>query len=236
MLEDVRDVECSFNATLRMPMPHHAEISVDDKILTARGLLIDEVQEVGIDERSQRPEMLRAQHLPWENMVAEHIPDQYCTLEDRDDTYWKTLIANRNSRERLPESGMRSAFDAWQQICRLGKYINKAPHNISQVFNNSKPFFLAIAHATYQRILFVTEAKKMGITTRGVQRGDVVCLIYGTNVPFILQKVHVDEDEVENKDKAITYTIVGEAYVHGLMDSEGLRDLQDDKSIEIRIV
>lgn len=65
----------------------------------------------------------------------------------------------------------------------------------------------------------------MGITARGVKQGDTVCLLYGTNVPFILRKVG-----------DALFTIVIEAYIHGLMDGKGMQDLPNDEGIDFHIV
>lgn len=73
-------------------------------------------------------------------------------------------------------------------------------------------------------VLFVAKAKKIGNQNSSGSELRCCYLIYGTNAPFILQKIRVNEDEVENKDRGITYIIIGELYVHGLMDGEGLRD------------
>jgi hypothetical protein len=86
-------------------------------------------------------------------------------------------------------------------------------------------FAKAYRYADYPRLLFITKDKKMGIMTASVKAGNIVILIYGTNVPFILRKV---------KDKN-EYTLIGEAYCHGLMDGEGMRGAEG-KEVDIAIV
>jgi hypothetical protein len=51
-----------------------------------------------------------------------------------------------------------------------------------------------------------------------MQKGDKVCLILGTNVPYILRKV---EDN---------YKPIGEVYCHSLMNGEGMHDLKEIRS------
>lgn len=58
-----------------------------------------------------------------------------------------------------------------------------------------------------------------------MRKADVTCLLYGTNVPFVLRKV----------DRG-RCTIVGEAYVHGLMDGEGILGLKDEDGVDFHIV
>jgi hypothetical protein len=81
----------------------------------------------------------------------------------------------------------------------------------------------------------------MGITLSSVQKGDVLCLILGTNVPFVLRKVvektdternntkqkETEQNDIEQKNAkktVIGYKLIGEAYCHALMDGEGMRD------------
>ena len=47
--EDILDTTYSFNATLRMLAPKHAEVSDDSKILTVQGVIFDTVHEIGIE-------------------------------------------------------------------------------------------------------------------------------------------------------------------------------------------
>jgi hypothetical protein len=79
---------CSFNATLRMPMPKNAKVLEDNKTLTVQGVQLDEIAEVGIDLHTKaydnltRLPILRGKYLLWEKMVNS-VPDQYCTREDQ---------------------------------------------------------------------------------------------------------------------------------------------------------
>jgi hypothetical protein len=50
--------------------------------------------------------------------------------------------------------------------------------------------------------------------------GDFVCVIFGCSVPVILRKV---------RDH---FRVVGEAYVHGLMDGQAVKSLAEGELIE----
>jgi hypothetical protein len=58
----------------------------------------------------------------------------------------------------------------------------------------------------------VTDKGCMGLFPNKVMAGDLVCILYGSKVPVILRKP-------PNSD---LYQLVGEAYVHGIMEGEGL--------------
>jgi hypothetical protein len=165
-------------------------------------IIIDTVVKVGITPRmaalmaakagTRSPlEIARAMYLSWERVIAEHISNPYYTLEDRDDAYWKTLIAKRNKRNRLAGSEMKAAFNAWRKGYCLGGYSVEEVRDGVDILSppdEIEPFASAHRAAILTRLPFVTNGKKTGITLLGVEGGDILCLIYGTNVPFVLQR------------------------------------------------
>ena len=64
--------------------------------------------------------------------------------------------------------------------------------------------------ATLHRKLVLTKRKYIGLAPKHSQAGDIVTILLGGQVPFILRKSN-------NK-----YVLIGEAYVHGIMDGEVL--------------
>lgn len=63
---------------------------------------------------------------------------------------------------------------------------------------------------TFQRRLILTHKRYMGLAAEHVRAGDIVAVLFGAQVPLMLRKI--DEH----------YLLVGEAYVHGIMDGEAL--------------
>jgi len=61
----------------------------------------------------------------------------------------------------------------------------------------------------------------MAIVPPGTKEGDMVCLFMGAQVPFLLRPLSTSDGERSNQ-KPI-YQLVGECYVHGMMDGEGMR-------------
>jgi hypothetical protein len=64
--------------------------------------------------------------------------------------------------------------------------------------------------STEHRQFFITKNHRIGLAPLHAQKGDVVCLLLGGEVPLLLREAG---DE---------YEFVGECYVHGLMNGEGL--------------
>lgn len=79
-----------------------------------------------------------------------------------------------------------------------------------------KSFELACRQITEGRRFFTTLGGYMGIGPPRMRKGDLICVFLGGNVPWVVRR-----DGCE-------YELVGECYVHGIMDGEVLRtvDLQ----------
>ncbi|KAF2671225.1 HET-domain-containing protein [Microthyrium microscopicum] len=70
------------------------------------------------------------------------------------------------------------------------------------------------------RRLFRTARGHIGMGPWNIQPDDRVAIIFGGEVPFIIRKCGDSSNE---------YHLIGEAYVHGIMDGEFVRDWEDGK-------
>ncbi|KAH7310200.1 heterokaryon incompatibility protein-domain-containing protein [Rhexocercosporidium sp. MPI-PUGE-AT-0058] len=68
------------------------------------------------------------------------------------------------------------------------------------------------------RRLFKTAKGFLGVGADSLDVGDVIMLVSGADVPYILRPV-------AGKEK--TYLLIGEAYIHGIMQGEAMKDLED---------
>ncbi|CCT69170.1 related to het-6-heterokaryon incompatibility protein [Fusarium fujikuroi] len=75
-------------------------------------------------------------------------------------------------------------------------------------------------HVSWYRRLFLTNGGYFGLAHPSSQPGDEVVLLSGGRVPFVVRRVSAERREC--------YSIVGETYVHGIMDGE-LLDATDGK-------
>jgi len=71
------------------------------------------------------------------------------------------------------------------------------------------------------RALFVTSKGHIGLAPWNAMVGDQVCILSGGKTPFLLRR---DEEATSKRH----YSLVGEAYVCGIMDGEGVRDLAEE--------
>jgi hypothetical protein len=63
------------------------------------------------------------------------------------------------------------------------------------------------------RVFFTTKNGYMGLGVAGTRTGNIVAILRSGRTPFILRKT---------RDQSI-FTLLGEAYVHGLMNGEAVR-------------
>ncbi|KAF5715477.1 heterokaryon incompatibility 6 OR allele [Fusarium mundagurra] len=81
-------------------------------------------------------------------------------------------------------------------------------------------------HISWHRRLFLTEGGYLGLAHPSTQPGDEVILLSGGRVPFVVRKSSLNGQAC--------YRLVGETYVHGIMDGE-LLDAADNKWEDLHI-
>jgi hypothetical protein len=97
------------------------------------------------------------------------------------------------------------------------------------VSSGAGPFSAIARSSSVHRNFFTTNTGYFGLGPRYTRPGDVVVIFNGDITPFVLRQIRPDRQltnlNVEEKTKEIfspddQYELVGECYVHGLMDNE----------------
>lgn len=79
------------------------------------------------------------------------------------------------------------------------------------------PRFLATTEELCRgRCFFVTDSGLMGLGPRIMSTGDELCVLFGSQVPFVLRPLPLKQQ----------YRLCGESYVHGIMDGEAIDELK----------
>jgi hypothetical protein len=136
-------------------------------------------------------------------------PSIYCT-----DALWRTLVANQTVRGYNPCSpsyGVMFSHILQCGLCASGT-IPKEGYGHLDVQPFVEAFTGAISYSedTPHRQFFVTQKGYFGLGTPDCAKGDIVCIWMGFTMPVILQ--------VKNG----YHTLLGSAYVHGIMYGEAL--------------
>jgi hypothetical protein len=158
----------------------------------------------------------------WEALAGARTPDKFYlpTGETMIDAYWKTVSAGD-----YPHTpGVRFEVKNWNRVntlaWRLRKYKIRRfvlpPYasllSIWQAVSKGPAFKFHIqGHYTLFRRFARTEKGFLALVGSDAKKRDCVVLAKGSNVPLVLRKT-------ENEDR---WTLVGDAYVHGIMFREG---------------
>lgn len=144
-----------------------------------------------------------------------------------------TLAAegNGSARYRKPDPDQRARLlladfaEYWIQNCttdneRPNGILNPGINSLSINFEGLPPpsalsYGWAAACALKRRRLFYSKKGYFGLGPAVMQPGDIVCVLFGAQVPFILRR------------KDSRYQLVGESYVHGIMYGEAIKMLED---------
>ncbi|KAJ4310661.1 hypothetical protein N0V94_008334 [Neodidymelliopsis sp. IMI 364377] len=119
----------------------------------------------------------------------------------------RSARAARTSQEVIPDREVLRCTSetgyAWEH--GQGKYV---------VFNE---LYESLVGMMEKQTFFVTKSGYMGIGPERTRAGDQVWVFHGGNVPFVMRKVGKEEE-----GDGPLLKLVGDAYVHGIMDGEAL--------------
>ncbi|KAL2045707.1 hypothetical protein N7G274_002138 [Stereocaulon virgatum] len=225
----------------------HPRFSIDGCLLGLSGLLFDVVSEVGetqpLEEGDNDKSTIisrmfdafaeRKRYMNWRALTGLLYSRKYVTGEDLEDAYWQTLIAGYNpgvSRLR-DKDRIKAHYLAWTRHSLRHAYLRRlpspafefaltlilvlslgwilfrfliclpkpaAPHEFKEMMGNAA-----------NRRLFRTEHHYIGLAGDAVQAGDLVVICRGGKLPLIARK-----------DKPESIKLVGDCYVHGIMQGE----------------
>ena len=188
------------------------ELSRDRKVLSVRGIRIDSIQAmtrplVNHDDAS-RALALRNFCLAGRSLLQQHADDlRYGTEEYILEVHWRTLVCDMK-RDPSPQSiisrpapsNFGDAYLSWLALEKASTARMKA-----------YPFVSAVD--------IMSDWKRFGVTRDGytallpgrAKYEDIICVFLGATVPFVIRR-----------KASGNYLLVGECYVHGLMDGEAL--------------
>jgi hypothetical protein len=148
------------------------------------------------------------------------------------EAFWRTVVADRSSLLRPAPTYFSDCNKAYAalSIVRLREYrsdadmplrINDFPE-LRGIYptglreeSQFHEWLHAVARAAENRAFMVSENGRMGLVPPHSRKGDKICLIAGAPTPFLLRET-MGPGEAKLLSKG--YSLVGECYVHGMMD------------------
>jgi hypothetical protein len=223
-------------------------------ILVLQGTLVDAVSHVAtICEFEDTPDFIRTL-LEWESVINSHstgLQGTYMNGQTRSDAFRRTLSGDviRSSRSLTRafggppreyfrtgdnSSGRRRRFgdESDEDLCRnwwrvvIFESGALEPGTEVELHSNWIPHIQSVVvDVVKDRRLFLTEQGFMGIGPPQTTEGDVVAVLRGGEVPFVLRKSkkqgHTQERCGDLSKQC--FELVGRCYVHGIMDGQMMK-------------
>jgi hypothetical protein len=176
-------------------------------------------------------------------LAHKYAPDPYHNKQPLSEAFWTTLIGDVTMTSRPAESrdgeNVSKVLELLYQFRSLvekfgvnmvGLYdlpTEKNPFTAQfPTWDSMRGFVTDILSAnficgqpSFPRSFRVTDEGHIAMVPQLSEPGDAICVIYGAQVPFVLRRV---TDGLE-EELGVRYLLVGECYVHGMMDGEALR-------------
>ena len=223
--DEERDIfNASKNFTARV------EISADLRTMNAQGLHIGKISKLGMHlgndgnttETLETEKEMFTQFKQWWPL-ARDTRSKSTSNDERRLEFWRTICTDMDS------SGGKAAPNegSAQYLLRIATWDLAAPPQPDENAAGGSggddhrfmDFLASFQQATRNRRLFVTEEGHVGLGPLLTRPGDLVCILFGSPVPFVLRAVEGGR-----------VVLVGECYCHGVMEGEAVRGLGDDHS------
>lgn len=220
-----------------------AHFMEDRKKLIVTGCMIDKIRTVGTAFFRGIEDSHVTDQIIWDKMRAfeeeanglTSNATTYPSGESVFDAYWRTLIGNNTHRETDGEAPLEygESFAALLRVQQIYEESECLPQPNSHSFASSlasesetqefsrlehkaRPYRLSQQVMLNGRRFCVTKKGYFGMLTQNADKGDHVCIIMGSTVPFMVREIEVAQS------LSTSYSIVGEGYIHGIMNGEAL--------------
>jgi hypothetical protein len=186
-------------------------------LLKLSGTKLDHVQtkgSVGSPSDSTLEDVLK-QHREWRLLCGLDIHDRSCYIGGgkASDAYWRTLINDiyigiGELRRRCQTKDHRAHLE----------WLHELENSTSSYWESdlANSFHISFTEACIGRRFFVTKKGYFGIGPAELEEGDEIYIIAGGKHPFVLRPLP--------EPQSYTFELVGDCYVHGIMDGEAVSD------------
>ena len=207
------------------PCIYDGDLNISNDVLSLAGYEMDSIIKLSMcdDQKSidnWEPDVL----MSWFRLIAT-LPETYVNGESRAEATWRTFIGNVGCNTHPAHAEYANHFLAFlhrflkdENDLRKAIGILNAGTSTSAWHEPGIPgdphlYATSFVYIAGLRRLFVTEKGYIGLSAKSIQTSDKVFVFPGGIMPFVLRS---------STDGY--YSLVGEAYVHGIMRGEALKD------------
>ncbi|KAF1959328.1 HET-domain-containing protein [Byssothecium circinans] len=154
----------------------------------------------------------------WKKMAMNTQFGTYHSRIAREEAFWRTILTDRQI------EGLHFKENAgWNPAQRLPLEIQYIPpKNVKE----EQELLQAMENrglCLYGRRFCITRKGHFCLLPPTASEGDLICVLLGGEVPYILRRIDNQSPDF--------YTMVGECYVHGIMDGEAITDILEGKDV-----
>jgi hypothetical protein len=221
---------------------HKQELRVEGNHLKIRGAIFGSVDQLGwiIDslkctpEEAERITVVQAVRIGL-NELSKFV-DSHCTAyatpEAKEDAIWRSAITDTENAlfnehgkyNRRATPLMHTAF----------KTYSSAESDMDDASQRAiwryRSFF---ARNLQERQYFSTSTGHVGVGPINMRKGDFVCTVLDCDVPYVLRRSAVGVFGWFQKQSRTQFELVGECYIHGIMDGEFINSSPDIEEITL---
>ena len=142
------------------------------------------------------------------------------------ESFWRTLVADRGPKGTMPPSWYSIAFKyCLLHLTSTGDInTNRMIHECEEgKFSLVVSFLQRVQSVIWNRKFLVSKTNEwIGLAPTAAEPGDELVILAGCSVPVVLRPV-------EESGKIVGWYLVGECYVHGMMDGEATDPLRENQ-------
>ena len=185
----------TFSASSDLSTHRSARCSFEEPdVLCIAGSFVDDIHDIYPFTNGDDAEALLS--LKAALKTKAHILDQY---EDLTEAFTHTTIADREPQH----------LRGWRRVGRRVLGLLSSRHVASQQRELPSEFLATVELFREAKMLFSTSLGYIGLGSKELRQGDTVVILFGARVPFALRKTRNG-----------CYILMGECYIHGVMDGE----------------
>ena len=143
------------------------------------------------------------------------------------EAFWRLLIGDRTTAEWPAPASVEQLAIAWTSaisgVGQLNTVDEAAPEEEIRLSISNQQYGVLITKAWSGRRVAVTRRGYLCLLPRGAMQGDVIWLVEGAQTPFVFRK----------EEKSTCYQLVGDCYVHGVMDGSAFDEHGDLQTITV---
>ncbi|SPJ71724.1 uncharacterized protein FTOL_01452 [Fusarium torulosum] len=213
---------------------------LDKGMLSVSGVLCDVIETVGGEVRERFFEGSWSLIAGWRKLVGvdEDPGRPYIAGDTIADAFWRTLCLDISansamhidllSKKRRAGDEDRSIYLEYWYRELLQHHELPQPDSLRQS-SNVIMFDQHVMRATTRRRFFISKNGFIGFAPLNAEVGDMICVFAGGKVPFVVRAL--EDSKLKRKDShepGSHCVLLGDAYVHGLMDGEAVKTLEED--------